>query len=60
MEAIVCDLGGTHLRCAGVDEDGRLRLIEKNRILSEIYDAQTFTDQPQISALEIDSRCSSA
>jgi C7-cyclitol 7-kinase len=37
MQAIVCDLGGTHLRCAGVDEEGRLRLIEKERIASFIH-----------------------
>jgi predicted NBD/HSP70 family sugar kinase len=37
MQAIVFDLGGTHLRCAAVDEAGRLRAIEKKRITNFIH-----------------------
>jgi glucokinase len=34
LSAVVFDLGGTHLRCAVVDEQGRLCSIEKKRISS--------------------------
>ena len=37
MQAVAFDLGGTHLRCATVDEAGRLRAIEKQRITSFIH-----------------------
>lgn len=37
MQAIIFDLGGTHLRCAAVDEAGRLQAIEKKRIASFIH-----------------------
>jgi C7-cyclitol 7-kinase len=37
MRAVVFDLGGTHLRCAAVDEAGRLRAVEKQRINSFIH-----------------------
>ena len=37
MLAVVFDLGGTHLRCAAVDETGGLRFIEKKRISSFIH-----------------------
>jgi C7-cyclitol 7-kinase len=32
MQAVVFDLGGTHLRCAAVDGAGRLQAVEKKRI----------------------------
>jgi predicted NBD/HSP70 family sugar kinase len=37
MQAIVFDLGGTHLRCAAVDGAGRLRTVEKKRITNFIH-----------------------
>ena len=40
MRAVVFDLGGTHLRCATVDEAGRLCGLEKRRITSFIHGVQ--------------------
>src|SRR5438128_3313598 len=37
MQAVVFDLGGTHLRCAAVDGAGRLRAVEKKRITNFIH-----------------------
>ncbi|HKP13389.1 MAG TPA: ROK family protein [Blastocatellia bacterium] len=43
MRAVVFDLGGTHLRCAAVDERGRLCAVEKTRITSFIHGDQPRT-----------------